>query len=110
MRGRALEPVPFDGKTLGEDLKRIRPPIPEFTIFGGMMVDRTDINHLLNVRKVMAFPRPLRDHPGALRPRSVVRAARVPPGDGQCPDRTIAAVVEEARRRHSHGNDQCRTS
>src|SRR4030081_2475885 len=47
----ALEPVPFDGKLLGEDLERIRPPIPEFTIFGGMMVDRTDINHLLNVQR-----------------------------------------------------------
>ena len=51
MCGRALEPVPFDGKTLGPDLHRIRPPIPEFTVFGGMMVDRTDINHLLNYRK-----------------------------------------------------------
>jgi hypothetical protein len=38
---------PFDGKTLGEDLERIRPPIPESTILGGMMVDRTEINHLL---------------------------------------------------------------
>ena len=50
MRGRALEPVPFDGRLLGRDLQRIRPPIPEFTIFGGMMVGRDDINHLLNVR------------------------------------------------------------
>jgi succinate dehydrogenase/fumarate reductase flavoprotein subunit len=51
MRGRALEPVPFDGRTLGADLDKIRPPIPEFTIFGGMMVDRTDIGHLLAIRK-----------------------------------------------------------
>jgi succinate dehydrogenase/fumarate reductase flavoprotein subunit len=50
MRGRALEPVPFDGRILGWDLQRIRPPIPEFTIFGGMMVDRNDISHLLNVK------------------------------------------------------------
>jgi succinate dehydrogenase/fumarate reductase flavoprotein subunit len=50
MRGRALEPVPFDGRILGEDLQRIRPPIPEFTILGGMMVDRNDISHLLNVK------------------------------------------------------------
>lgn len=49
--GRALEPLPFDGRVLGPDLRRIRPPIPEFTVFGGMMVDRTDINHLLNFRK-----------------------------------------------------------
>lgn len=51
MRGRALEPVPFDGRSLAVDLDRIRPPIPEFTIFGGMMVDRTDIGHLLAIRK-----------------------------------------------------------
>lgn len=51
MRGRALEPLPFDGRTLGPALHAIRPPIPEFTIFGGMMVDRTDINHLLGLTK-----------------------------------------------------------
>ena len=51
LRGRALEPVPFDGRALGADLHRIRPPIPEFTLFGGMMVDRTDINHLLNLTR-----------------------------------------------------------
>ena len=50
LRGRALEPLPFDGRVLGAALKYIRPPIPEFTIFGGMMVDRTDIGHLLNLR------------------------------------------------------------
>lgn len=50
MRGRALEPVPFDGRSLGADLDKIRPPIPEFTIFGGMMVDRTDIGHLLAIK------------------------------------------------------------
>ena len=49
--GRALEPLPFDGRVLGEALSVIRPPIPEFTIFGGMMVDRTDIGHLLNLSK-----------------------------------------------------------
>ena len=51
LRGRTVEPIPFDGRALGKDLNRIRPPIPEFTIFGGMMVDRTDINHLLNLRR-----------------------------------------------------------
>jgi succinate dehydrogenase/fumarate reductase flavoprotein subunit len=51
LRGRTLEPIPFDGRALGADLNRIRPPIPEFTILGGMMVDRTDINHLLNLRR-----------------------------------------------------------
>jgi succinate dehydrogenase/fumarate reductase flavoprotein subunit len=51
LRGRALEPLPFDGRLLGAHLDRIRPPIPEFTIFGGMMVDRTDINHLLKLKQ-----------------------------------------------------------
>lgn len=51
LRGRALEPVPFDGRGLGPDLALIRPPIPEFTILGGMMIDRTDIGHLLGLTK-----------------------------------------------------------
>lgn len=54
MRGRALEPVPFDARALGSDRGKIRPPIPEFTLFGGMMVDRTDIGHLLNLKKSRA--------------------------------------------------------
>ncbi|MBN9410643.1 MAG: FAD-dependent oxidoreductase [Burkholderiales bacterium] len=45
--GRAIEPVPFDGRLLGDDLRLVRPPIPEFTVLGGMMVDRDDIGHLL---------------------------------------------------------------
>jgi succinate dehydrogenase/fumarate reductase flavoprotein subunit len=47
MRGRAIEPKPFDGKRLGPNLTLLRPPIPEFTVLGGMMVDRDDIFHLL---------------------------------------------------------------
>ncbi|APW40404.1 FAD-binding dehydrogenase [Rhodoferax koreense] len=54
LNGRALEPLPFDGRELGELFKLIRPPIPEFTVLGGMMVDRTDINHLLALGKSMA--------------------------------------------------------
>jgi succinate dehydrogenase/fumarate reductase flavoprotein subunit len=47
LNGRALEPLPFDGRLLGDLFPLLRPPIPEFTVLGGMMVDRTDINHLL---------------------------------------------------------------
>ena len=54
LRGRALEPLPFDGRALGDAVALIRPPIPEFTLFGGMMVDRTDIGHLLNLRRSVA--------------------------------------------------------
>jgi succinate dehydrogenase/fumarate reductase flavoprotein subunit len=48
LAGRALEPYPFDGRLLGEALRLVRPPLPEFTLLGGMMVDRTDIAHLLS--------------------------------------------------------------
>lgn len=51
LKGRALEPLPFDGRQLGERFALIRPPIPEFTVLGGMMIDRDDINHLLGMSK-----------------------------------------------------------
>ena len=51
LNGRALEPLPFDGRLLGNLFGLLRPPIPEFTVLGGMMVDRTDINHLLAMTK-----------------------------------------------------------
>ncbi len=55
LNGRALEPLPFDARLLGRDLfALLRPPIPEFTVLGGMMVDRTDINHLLAMTKSWA--------------------------------------------------------
>ncbi|MGA7808591.1 MAG: FAD-dependent oxidoreductase [Bradyrhizobium sp.] len=44
--GRVLEPQSFDGRELGEHFVRLRPPLPEFTLFGGMMVNRLDIPHL----------------------------------------------------------------
>ncbi len=52
--GRALEPLPFDGRLLGPLFALVRPPIPEFTVLGGMMVDRTDINHLLGMGRSLA--------------------------------------------------------
>jgi succinate dehydrogenase/fumarate reductase flavoprotein subunit len=47
--GRVLEPVPFDGKTLGKEFGLLRDPLPEFTLFGGMMISRQDIPHLRKV-------------------------------------------------------------
>jgi hypothetical protein len=44
--GRVLEPVVFDGARLGKSFARLRPPLREFTLFGGMMVNRLDIPHL----------------------------------------------------------------
>jgi len=50
LNGRALEPVAFDGRLLGDKFELLRPPIPEFTVLGGMMIDRNDINQLLNLK------------------------------------------------------------
>jgi hypothetical protein len=51
--GRVLEPMPFDARTLGKSFALLRPPLPEFTLFGGMMVHRSDIPHL---RRAMRSP------------------------------------------------------
>ncbi len=54
LAGRALEPLPYDGRRLGEHFRRLRDPLPEFTLLGGMMVDRGDIGHLLGARRSLA--------------------------------------------------------
>ncbi len=46
--GRAGSPLPFDGRLLGRDFSRVRPPFPEFMVLGGMMVGKADITALLN--------------------------------------------------------------
>jgi succinate dehydrogenase/fumarate reductase flavoprotein subunit len=46
-RGRAIVAAPFDARVLGSDFERVRPPIPEFMIFGGMMVGKMDIPRLV---------------------------------------------------------------
>ena len=43
--GRVLEPVPFDGRTLGAQFRLLRKPLPEFMLFGGMMIERPDVPH-----------------------------------------------------------------
>lgn len=40
--GRVLEPVDYNGAELGEDFRTLRPPLPEMTLFGGMMISRKD--------------------------------------------------------------------
>lgn len=61
-RGRVLEPVRFDARELGSGFDMVRPPLPEFTLFGGMMVGRPDIVHFRNVFRT---------------PRSMVRVAKL---------------------------------
>lgn len=46
--GRALAPETFDGRLLGRDFERVRPPIPEFLVLGGMMAGKADIPRLIN--------------------------------------------------------------
>ena len=45
--GRAIIPEPFDGRLLGVDFARLRPPIPEYMLFGGMMIGKADIPPLV---------------------------------------------------------------
>ena len=71
--GRVLEPVPFDARVLGRDFAILSAPLPEFTVFGGMMVDRTDIGHLLGAtRSLGSFSHAAR----------IAGAARLPIGCG----------------------------
>lgn len=45
--GRAIVPHPFDGRLLGADFRRLRAPIPEYMLLGGMMVGKDDIPRLI---------------------------------------------------------------
>ena len=49
--GRALEVGEFDGRTLGPYFEMLRPPPKGMMGLGGMMVNRTDISHFLNMRR-----------------------------------------------------------
>jgi succinate dehydrogenase/fumarate reductase flavoprotein subunit len=50
LRGRALEPLPFDGRILGERLGLVRPPLDSLTL-GGMMLTADDIKNLLGAAR-----------------------------------------------------------
>jgi succinate dehydrogenase/fumarate reductase flavoprotein subunit len=76
LAGRVLEPLPFDASVLGAEFVNLRPPLPEFTVFGGMMVDRTDIGHLLNATRSFASLR----HSAALVARYGADRLRFPRG------------------------------
>ncbi|AWM01258.1 FAD-dependent oxidoreductase [Bradyrhizobium amphicarpaeae] len=45
--GRALGAIAFDGRKLGQDFCRVRPPRREFMVLGGMMIGKADIPALL---------------------------------------------------------------
>jgi succinate dehydrogenase/fumarate reductase flavoprotein subunit len=66
LAGRALAPLPFDGRLLGSDFDRVRPPIAPFMVLGGMMVGKDDIPILLqpfaSVKSFMAAAKLLLRH------------------------------------------------
>lgn len=49
--GRTLEVVEFDGSKLGKRFVELRRPPDGMLLFGGMMVNRTDIQHFLDARR-----------------------------------------------------------
>lgn len=52
--GRVLEPEPYDARALGRNFHLLRPPLPEFTLFGGMMISRADIPHFRRAGRSVA--------------------------------------------------------
>lgn len=74
--GRPVEAALFDGRTLGKDFALLRPPIPEFTVLGGMMVSKADIEVLLHVRRSAANFR----HAASLIARHALDRLRFPRG------------------------------
>ena len=76
--GRALAPLPFDGRLLGEDFELLRPPIGEFMALGGMMIGRDDIEPLTRPFGSLArFARPRRWCGGSDRPPVPFRGTRL---------------------------------
>jgi succinate dehydrogenase/fumarate reductase flavoprotein subunit len=49
--GRVLDALEYDGRALGKNLKRLRPPIKEFTILGGMQLGRADLFHFVRMTR-----------------------------------------------------------
>lgn len=52
--GRALEVLEYDGSRLGARFAELRKPPEGMLLFGGMMVNRVDIQHFLNMRRSWA--------------------------------------------------------
>ncbi len=50
-QGRAMTPLTFDGRRLGDHFRDLRAPLPEFALFGRQMLELMDVYHLLNARR-----------------------------------------------------------
>nr|WP_267957746.1 FAD-dependent oxidoreductase [Halomonas zhangzhouensis] len=49
--GRVLDAKTFDGRLLKNKFTLLKPPISDFTLFGGMMLNRFDIGHFMNMTR-----------------------------------------------------------
>ncbi|MDQ0314570.1 FAD-dependent oxidoreductase [Amorphus orientalis] len=54
MGGRVLDAKTYDGRELSAEFKRLKQPIKEFTVFGGMMLNRFDIGHFMKMTRSRA--------------------------------------------------------
>lgn len=55
--GRMMDPAPFDARTLGKWFDKLRPPIPTFLLFGGMMVGKYDVDALVKATRSLPAAR-----------------------------------------------------
>ncbi len=49
--GRSIVAAPFDGRLLGQSLAKLRPPLPELTLFGMMLGSGKEIVHFFNATR-----------------------------------------------------------
>lgn len=49
--GRSIAPQPYDGSALGQEVKRLRPPLAEITLMGMMLNASQDVKHFFNATK-----------------------------------------------------------
>lgn len=92
--GRVLEPEPFDGGALGPDFALLRDPLPEFLLFGGMMVSREDLPVLRRVgRSAKALW-----HAGRLVARYALQRARAHRGTSLVLGNALAARLFKSAR------------
>jgi succinate dehydrogenase/fumarate reductase flavoprotein subunit len=49
--GRSIVAAPFDGRALGASLAKLRPPLPELTLFGMMLGSGKEIVHFFNATR-----------------------------------------------------------
>jgi succinate dehydrogenase/fumarate reductase flavoprotein subunit len=49
--GRSIVATPFDGRALGQDIRRLRPPLKEITLFGLMIGSGEELWHFFNATR-----------------------------------------------------------